>query len=120
MEAMATPGVSPLLLGEYCLPLSPAEYVRRNIRVTPLPVNHESPVAALEVLPEVPIFSSDYPHFEGSGDPGGHYTQVLAGASDLVRRRFLGENLASCFEKMRDPLTVPAAALQRRSEHDPC
>jgi uncharacterized protein len=107
MDALATPGLSPLLLGEYRLPMTPGEYVRRNIRVTPLPVAHESPLIALEVLPEVPIFSSDYPHFEGSGDPAGHYTDTLAPVADPVRRAFLGDNLAACFERMGDPLTLP-------------
>jgi uncharacterized protein len=109
MDGLTSPGASPLLLGKYRLPLSPAEYVRRNIRVTPLPVNHESPAAALAALPEVPVFSSDYPHFEGSGDPAGHYARVLAETPGPVRRRFLGDNLADCFARMGDPLAVPAA-----------
>jgi uncharacterized protein len=109
MDALATPGLSPLLLGEYRLPMTPSEYVRRNIRVTPLPVVHDSPLKTFEVLPEVPIFSSDYPHFEGSGDPTGHYADTLAALSDQVRGAFLGENLASCFERMGDPLSIPRA-----------
>ncbi len=115
MEAMARPGVSPLLLGKYRLPLSPSEYVRRNIRVTPLPLAHESPVTALGALPEVPVFSSDYPHFEGSGDPVGHYAQVLAGTPAPVRSSFLGENLADCFARMGDPLAVPAAMTSEKA-----
>jgi predicted TIM-barrel fold metal-dependent hydrolase len=114
MDALATPGLSPLLLGEYRLPMTPGEYVRRNIRVTPLPVAHESPLAALEVLPGVPIFSSDYPHFEGSGDPAGHYADTLAPVADPVRRAFLGDNLAACFERMGDPLTLPRPSQVRQ------
>jgi uncharacterized protein len=110
MDALASPGYSPLVLGEYNLPLAPSEYVRRNVRVTPLPVPHESPVEVLEALPEVPIFSSDYPHFEGSGDPAGHYAQVLAETPDPLRSSFLGGNLADCFARMGDPIAVPATA----------
>lgn len=104
MDAMASPGLSPLLLGDYRLPLLPSEYVRRNIRVTPLPVAHELPNTTLEWLPEVPIFSSDYPHFEGSGDPAGHYVKELAAVSEDTRSSFMGGNLGECFARMGDPL----------------
>lgn len=106
LDALAQPGLSPLLLGDYRLPLSPADYVRRNIRVTPLPVAHELPIGALECFPEIPIFSSDYPHFEGSGDPMGHYRAELAATPADARAGFLGGNLAECFARMGDPLTV--------------
>ncbi len=82
MDQLAAPGVSPLLLDDHKLPLSPGEYVSRNVRVTPLPVGHESPIPALEALPTVPVMSSDYPHFEGFGDPMGHYAKELAPCSD--------------------------------------
>ena len=106
LDALATPGLSPLLLGDYRLPLTPAEYVSRNVRVTPLPVPHESPVQALEALPTVPIFSSDYPHFEGSPDPTGHYEKELSTFSEDVRTSFLGENIGECFARMGDPVAV--------------
>jgi predicted TIM-barrel fold metal-dependent hydrolase len=106
LDGIAMPGVSPLLLGDYRLPLTPAEYVRRNVRVTPLPVAHELPTTALQFLPEVPVFSSDYPHFEGSGDPMGHYSTELASLPGEARASFFGENLAACFARMGDPLVV--------------
>ena len=106
MDALASPGLSPLLVGEYKLPMTPGEYVRRNIRVTPLPVPHDSPVATLLALPEVPIFSSDYPHFEGSNDPVGHYSKELAPLAPDVRASFLGDNLAACFARMGDAVAV--------------
>ena len=106
MDMLASPGISPLVVGDYRLPLTPAEYVRRNVRITPLPVAHESPVATFDYLPEVPVFSSDYPHFEGSGDPVGHYSTELASLADRDRSSFLGENLAQCFSRMGDPLAI--------------
>lgn len=109
MDVLASPGVSPLLMGDdYRLPLTPADYVRRNVRVTPLPVAHESPVATFDYLPEVPVFSSDYPHFEGSGDPMGHYSSALASLSPELRASFLGDNIAECFARTGDPIGVPA------------
>jgi len=104
MDAIAQPGLSPLLIGEYRWPLTPAEYVQRNIRVTPLPVAHELPNATLEYLPTIPVFSSDYPHFEGSGDPMGHYEKELASVTSEARSAFLGSNLADCFARMGDPI----------------
>ncbi len=106
MDALASPGLSPLLLGGYDLPLMPSEYVRRNIRVTPLPVAHELPNTALEWLPEVPIFSSDYPHFEGSGDPTGHYDKELSSVATETKSAFMGGNVGECFARMGDPLTA--------------
>jgi predicted TIM-barrel fold metal-dependent hydrolase len=104
MDQLAQPGVSPLLLDDHKLPLTPGEYVARNVRVTPLPVDHESPIPVLEALPTVPVLSSDYPHFEGNGDPMGHYAKQLSSCSDTDRASFLGANLASCFARMGDPV----------------
>jgi predicted TIM-barrel fold metal-dependent hydrolase len=106
MDAIASPGVSPLLIGEYRLSLSPAEYVRRNVRVTPLPAAWESPVSTAEAYPEVPVFSSDYPHNEGSGDPMAHYDKTLASLSAEAKASFFGDNLANCFARMGDPIAA--------------
>ena len=57
-------------------------------------------------LPEVPIFSSDYPHFEGSGDPVGHYANLLTELPDATRSSFFGDNLAACFARMGDPIAA--------------
>jgi len=107
MDQLAAPGVSPLLLDDHKLPLSPGEYVSRNVRVTPLPVGHESPIPVLEALPSVPVLSSDYPHFEGFGDPMGHYAKELAPCSESDRASFLGDNIAACFARMGDPIAAP-------------
>jgi predicted TIM-barrel fold metal-dependent hydrolase len=108
MDLLTAPGISPIVMGEYDLPLTPGDYVRRNIRVTPLPVAHESPLATLEALPEVPIFSSDFPHFEGNGDPVGHYDKELTALPSQARSAFLGDNIAACFARMGDPIEVGA------------
>ena len=106
LDAVGQPGLSPLLMGEYRLPLSPADYVRRNVRITPLPVAHESPVGIMEVAAEVAILSSDYPHFEGNGDPMGHYDKELASVAPELRAPFLGDNMAACFARMGDPISL--------------
>ena len=106
MDALAQPGLNPLLIDEYKWPLTPAEYVRRNVRVTPLPVAHELPNTTLELLPEIPVFSSDYPHFEGSGDPVGHYKNELDSIESELKSSFFGDNLAKCFARMGDPINT--------------
>src|SRR5437764_3661608 len=106
MDRLAEPGVSPLLLGEYRLPMKPSEYVRRNIRVSPLPVAHESPVQTLEELPEVAVFSSDYPHFEGSASPVEHYDKERATLPAPVRASFLADSIQEYYARMGDPLAV--------------
>jgi uncharacterized protein len=56
------------------------------------------------------VFSSDYPHMEGSGDPIGHYAGELASLSDAQRASFLGDSLAASFARTGDPLPVPQGA----------
>jgi uncharacterized protein len=104
LDAMAAGGASPLVLGSYDLPLSPSEYFRRNLRVSPLPAADQSPVRLMEHLPGVAVFSSDYPHFEGNGEPVPYYEDLLAGVDDDARRAFLGGSIADAYERMGDPL----------------
>ena len=105
LDAIAQPGLSPLLIGEYHWPLSPAEYVQaqrpRHAPTRCARVTEHDP----RLLPSVPVFSSDYPHFEGSGDPMGHYDKELASVACEARTAFLGDNLADCFARMGDPIT---------------
>jgi predicted TIM-barrel fold metal-dependent hydrolase len=93
-----------LYMGEYPFELSPSEFVRRNVRVTPLPRLHQSPRRLLETFPECIVFSSDYNHNEGSGTPTAYYDEVLEGVDPERRGRFLGGNIAECYSRMRDPL----------------
>ena len=104
LDGMAAGGASPLVLGEYRLPLSPSEYIRRNVRISPLPAPHQDPRVLLEELPGVAVFSSDFPHFEGNGEPLPYYRDLLAHVDDDVRDGFLGGSIAEAYERMGDPL----------------
>ena len=106
MDTMASPGVSPLVLGEYRLPLQPSEYVRRNVRISPLPAPHESPRRAPRAaLPEVAVFSSDYPHFEGNPDPLAHYDAGARQASTTTSRSSSSAATSpASYARMGDPL----------------
>lgn len=104
LDSMAQPGVSPLVIGDYDLSRTPGEYFRDHIRVSPAPSLHEAPLDLLAAAPEMGVFSSDYPHLEGSGDPVTHYRAVLADVDPAVRAGFLGGNIAAAYERMGDPL----------------
>jgi predicted TIM-barrel fold metal-dependent hydrolase len=102
MDGRAGPGAA--LLGDYDLPLTPSEYVRRNVRVSPLPSPAQLPLDVLDALPEVAVFSSDYPHIEANPQPTAHYAGALAHLDAGRRDAFLGGNIAECFARMGDPL----------------
>ena len=58
--------------------LSPTLMITANVKFTPLP--RFGDVEAIDVvtrLPELALFSSDYPHFEGNADPISLYGDVL-------------------------------------------
>jgi predicted TIM-barrel fold metal-dependent hydrolase len=83
--------------------LSPAEYLRRNVRFTPFP---GEPVGQLveQAGADLFLFSSDYPHPEGGRDPLGRFEATLGGASEAVRSKFYSGNFADLFG-----LPVPSA-----------
>ncbi len=95
---------SAVYMGAFPFELSPAEFVRRNVRVTPLPRLHQSPLRTLELYPECVVFSSDYAHNESNPEPLAHYETLMAGVDDGLKASFLGGNLADCFARMGDPL----------------
>jgi predicted TIM-barrel fold metal-dependent hydrolase len=81
--------------------------LRRNVRFTPLPGFGD--VEALDVvtaLPEMGLFSSDYPHQEGNADPLNVYGDGLKALEDSVREQFLGGNASEVFARTGDPLAA--------------
>ncbi|MCF2533649.1 amidohydrolase family protein [Yinghuangia soli] len=103
MDGRATPQ-SAGFLGPYNLPLKPSEYIRRNVRVSPLPQAAQSPKWMFEDLPEVAVFSSDMPHFEGSLAPVDFWRRELADVDDATWQSFVGGSMASAYARMGDPL----------------
>ena len=95
---------SAVYFGRYPYELTPGEFVRRNIRVTPLPRAHQSPVQLLAEYPECVVFSSDYAHNESNPEPTAHYDKLLADMDPIVRKGFLGGTIADSFVRMGDPL----------------
>ena len=104
MDGRATP--AGVFLGEYRLPLAPSEYVARNVRISPLPAAHQSPVELLRQYPTVAVFSSDYPHYEGASAPIDYYRIELAPLGEAATDAFLGGNINDCYRRMGDPLVA--------------
>lgn len=75
------------------LELKASDYVRRNIRVTPF-VGERVGWMIEQAGEEIFLFSSDYPHPEGSRDPIGHFESTMDGVSGEARERFYWRNTA--------------------------
>lgn len=101
MDGRAAPAAA--LLGAYDLPLTPTEYVARNVRISPLPQPHQVPNALLDSLPEVAVFSSDYPHYEGNASPVEHYRHALGTRDSATVAGFLGESINESYRRLGDP-----------------
>lgn len=89
--------------------LKPSEYVQRQVRVTPYP--HESAGWIVrEAGPEVPLFSSDYPHVEGGRNPLKRFEASLEGCSDTEKDAFYRANfedlMGPALDRVKDPVTA--------------
>jgi predicted TIM-barrel fold metal-dependent hydrolase len=75
------------------LTLKPSEYIRRQVKFTPY---HGEDVGRMirESGPELYLFSSDYPHPEGTRDPIGHFERTLEGVGEDAKARFYSQNFA--------------------------
>jgi predicted TIM-barrel fold metal-dependent hydrolase len=73
------------------LSLTPSEYVRRQIRVTPYPTEDVGWITE-QVGPQICLFSTDYPHVEGGRRPYERFERSLGEAGEDVRACFYAEN----------------------------
>ena len=105
VETCGRQSLSSAALGDWPFDLSGGEMLRRNVKFTPLPGFGD--VDALDVvaqLPEMALFSSDYPHLEGNADPVDLYGKPLRDLDVDLRDRFLGGNASEAFARIGDPL----------------
>lgn len=75
------------------LPLKASEYIRRQVKFTPFasePVGWMIEQAGADLF----LFSTDYPHPEGTRDPIGRFEASMAGVGDDARERFYSRNFA--------------------------
>lgn len=75
------------------LKLTPTEYVRRHLKFTPFP---GEPVGWMmdQAGAELFMFSSDYPHPEGTKDPLGKFEATLGDTSEAHKDLFYAGNMA--------------------------
>jgi predicted TIM-barrel fold metal-dependent hydrolase len=73
------------------LPLSPSEYVHRQLKFTPLP---PEPVGWLieQAGADLFLFSTDFPHPEGGRDPLKRFATALADIDENAKDRFYARN----------------------------
>jgi predicted TIM-barrel fold metal-dependent hydrolase len=74
------------------LPLKASEYIRRQVKFTPFPKDDVGWVLD-QVGPELLLFSTDYPHPEGTRDPFDRFDAQLQRFDAATQERFYVENM---------------------------
>jgi predicted TIM-barrel fold metal-dependent hydrolase len=77
------------------LDLLPSEYIRRAVKFTPFPGEDVGQMIR-DAGAELFLFSSDYPHPEGTKDPFGRFERSLEGIDEAAKDKFYRAN----FEQM--------------------
>ena len=73
------------------LDMLPSDYIRRAVKFTPFPGEDIGQMIA-DAGPELFMFSSDYPHPEGTKDPVGKFEKSLDGVDEAVKDMFYRTN----------------------------
>jgi predicted TIM-barrel fold metal-dependent hydrolase len=97
---------SDIMLGRWPYEIGAGDYLRRNVRVSPLPGLGPDGIPTLLQEPGMVVFSSDYPHLEGSATPLDEYEPELSEMDPQLREAFLGKTMLDVFERMGDPLPI--------------
>lgn len=71
--------------------LKPADYIRRHIKFTPFP-GEDAGWLIRDSGADLFMFSSDYPHPEGTNDPIGRFERTFEGLGEDERDRFYRRN----------------------------
>jgi len=80
--------------GDYKLPLKPSDYIKRQVRFTPLTSCDPIRPTYDQLPPDLLVFSSDFPHQEGRADAVALCEAQLEGVGEPARARFFGESIA--------------------------
>jgi predicted TIM-barrel fold metal-dependent hydrolase len=78
------------------LKLPASEYIRRQVKFTPFPTEDVGRMIR-EAGPDLFLFSSDYPHPEGTTDPFGRFEKSLEGISEDAKNKFYRTNFEVLF-----------------------
>ena len=74
----------------YKLPLKPSEYIRRQVRVSPLAASQSLRPLMDMIPPEILCFSTDFPHVEGTADALTICRNQISDMSEEIQRNFFG------------------------------
>ncbi len=78
-------------------PLRPSEYVRRNVRVTPFWHEEIDTLIERHGMPEIYVFSTDFPHVEGTRDPIGRFKKTMTRQGSAYDAAFFVDNAKLLF-----------------------
>jgi len=78
------------------LPMKASEYIRRAVKFTPFP-GEDAGRLIREAGADLFMFSSDYPHPEGTDDPVGRFERTFSGISEEDKGKFYCENFRAMF-----------------------
>ncbi|MEX1009210.1 MAG: amidohydrolase family protein [Acidimicrobiia bacterium] len=93
-------------LGEWTHELSPGEMLRAHLKGSPLPGLHDDGMRVIHEIPDMLVFSSDFPHNEGNAEPMAVYGDALDALDPDTRAAFLGGTMLDVFARMGDELPV--------------
>jgi uncharacterized protein len=79
------------------LPLKASDYIRRAVKFTPFPGEDVGRMIR-DAGADLFLFSSDYPHPEGTDDPIGRFERTMTGIDEDAKERFYHRN----FDAMMD------------------
>jgi len=71
--------------------LKPSEYIRRAVKFTPFP-GEDAGRMIRDAGADLFLFSSDYPHPEGTNDPKGRFERTMADIDETAKDRFYRQN----------------------------
>jgi predicted TIM-barrel fold metal-dependent hydrolase len=94
------------------LDMLPSEYLRRAVKFTPFPAEDVGRMIR-DAGPELFMFSSDYPHPEGTNDPLGRFERTMQGLDEAARDKFYRGN----FEEMMGPRALKALRVPESVAH---
>jgi len=102
---LARQSLPSIALGDWPYEASGEAMLHRNVRITPLPgFGDEDALDVLAALPDMVVFSSDYPHQEGNAEPIALYGERLESFDAETRTQFMGGNANEWFDRMGAPL----------------
>jgi uncharacterized protein len=78
------------------LPIKASDYIRRAMKFTPFPGEDVGRLIN-DVGPDLFMFSSDYPHPEGTDDPIGRFERTLMNTSEEAKSQFFSGNFQQMF-----------------------